>query len=507
MKYPRPQLKRAEWYPLDGEWMINGEPGRVPGCRTEEKLRYEKSFAFDKTKPTVILHFGAADNLARVYLNGEYIGEHIGGYLPFSFDVSDKIGHENTLVVEVEDELDHTYPYGKQRKDRGGMWYTPVSGLWQSVWLEQLPSVYIADVKIKTDLLGADISVLLKGPEGESVKNERVNIENPELWTPENPRLYTHKLKYGDDEAEVYFGLRTVEARNVNGRPTVLLNGFPVFLHGVLDQGYFGKGLFVPEDVDAYEKDIKGVKALGFNTLRKHIKIEPEEFYYEADRCGMLVIQDMVNSGEYRFFRDTVLGTLGFGYDDRHVKHDRRTEFFTEHCKETQDRLYNHPSVIAYTVFNEGWGQFDSDRHYRLLKERDPSRLYDSTSGWFARSESDFDSPHVYFRNKKLKPGVRPMLLSECGGFTLDLGTGGRTYGYGKCSDKAALTGKIVSMYEKMVFPAVKAGLCGCIYTQLSDIEDEINGLFTSDRSEIKVLPEKMNEISRKLGEIMSEFR
>ncbi|MCQ2353934.1 MAG: glycoside hydrolase family 2 [Clostridia bacterium] len=499
MGYPRPQMKRKEWQSLDGEWVVNGSAGRVPECRTEEILIYERSFVLDRKKPVVILHFGAVDNKARVFLNGEFVGEHAGGYLPFSFDVSDKIGHENLLRVEVSDMLDPTYPYGKQKKESGGMWYTPVSGIWQSVWLEQLPESYISDVKIKTDLKGADITLNIKDPNGERVETERIEIQDPELWTPDAPKLYTYVLKRGEDEVEVYFGLRTIEIREIGGRQRLLLNGEPVFLHGVLDQGYFYPGLFIPEDSSEYERDIARMKSLGFNMLRKHIKIEPEEYYYAADKCGMLIIQDMVNSGNYNFFRDTFLGTVGVKFRDTKKKHDERTSFFTNHSINTVRHLYNHPSVIAYTIFNEGWGQFDSDRHYEVLKGIDPSRVYDSTSGWFAQKKSDFDSVHIYFRNKKLNPGIRPMLLSECGGFSLNLDKKRKTYGYGKCQSRKELTDRISDMYEKMVIPAIERGLCGAVYTQLSDVEDEINGLYSYDRKTLKVIPERMLEIAEKI--------
>lgn len=503
MNYPRPQMKRRQWQSLDGQWLINGQSGVVPACRSEERLIYEKTFSYAKLSDRVLLHFGAADQIAKVYLNGAFLGEHTGGYLPFTFDITDCLKDENLLRVEVTDTLDHTYPYGKQRKDHGGMWYTPVSGLWKSVWLESVPETYISDIKITPDLTGALLEISVRSPAGVSTEKERIDISDPELWTPDNPKLYTRTVKRGADEVEIYFALRTVEIRKVNGINRVCLNGEPVFLHGVLDQGYFKDGLFTPADESEYEKDVLRMKELGINLIRKHIKIEPEAFYYACDRLGMLVMQDMVNSGDYSFFRDTALGTLGLPLSDRKQTTDRRMDFFVTHNIETLRTLYNHPSVIAYTIFNEGWGQFNSDEMYTKLKGLDPTRLYDSTSGWFAQQESDFDSEHIYFRLKKLKPKVRPLFVSECGGYSYNLDGQSKVYGYGKCQSSDELTGRIEKLYREMIIPAIPAGCCGCVYTQLSDIEDEINGLYSYDRKICKVDKQRMRRIAASLNEVI----
>lgn len=499
MNYPRPQMKRSEWLPLDGEWTVNGKPGLVPECRTEEKLIYEKNFTYRKQNDRTLLHFGAADQVAEVWLNGCYLGKHVGGYLPFTFEITEALQEENLLRVEVTDFLDHTYPYGKQRKDRGGMWYTPVSGLWKSVWLESVPETYISEVKITPDLKGANLEIRIVSSEGTETEQERIDIEAPELWTPEYPKLYTHTVKRGEDEVEIYFALRTVTVGKVNGVNRVLLNGEPIFLHGVLDQGYFRDGLLTPRDESEYEKDVLRMKELGLNLLRKHIKIEPEAFYYACDRLGMLVMQDMVNSGEYRYFRDTVLGTVGVSLSDRKKTTDARMEFFISHSEETVRHLCNHPCIIAYTIFNEGWGQFESDRIYERLKALDSTRLYDSTSGWFAQKKSDFDSEHIYFRLKKLRPRQRPLLVSECGGYSFNLDSQKETYGYGKCASREELADRIEKLYDKMILPAIAKGCCGCIYTQLSDIEDEINGLYSYDRTVCKADRERMLAIADRL--------
>ena len=238
--------------------------------------------------------------------------------------------------------------------------------------------------------------------------------------------------------------------------------------------------------------------------LRKHIKIEPEYFYYACDKLGMLVMQDMVNNGEYSFIRDTALPTVGFKKkNDRKSKVDERTkEVFKHHTRGTVEHLYNHPSIVSYTIFNEGWGQFDSDDMYDLVKALDGTRLVDSTSGWFAQNKNDFDSEHIYFRLKKLKVKERPLFITECGGYKyLVKGHffGKKEYGYGSCKDSAELTSRIKTMYEKMIIPYIKDGVCGCIYTQLSDVEGEINGLYTYDRAVCKVDKEVMREIAEKI--------
>ena len=503
-EYPRPQMKRADWQSLNGDWTCNGQACYVPECRFEEELLYEKKFKFARSKDRALLHFGAVDQIAEVRLNGVFLGRHCGGYLSFTYEVTHAIKDgDNLLQVHVIDHLDHKYPYGKQRKDRGGMWYTPVSGIWQTVWLEEVPSRFIEDIRIKADLKGAEVELHIDDNGAKLIKNKKFNITNPICWTPENPKLYTRKIKEADDEVEIYFALRTVSVENVRGANRVCLNGKPIFMHGVLDQGYFEDGIYLPKDPKEYERDIIRLKELGFNMLRKHIKVEPETFYYDCDRLGILVIQDMVNSGDYNFPRDTVLGTtasiLPIKYNDRRGIIGERELFWIEHMKETIKALRNHPSIICWTLFNEGWGQFCSDEFYDIAKGLDNSRLIDTTSGWFAQEKSDFDSEHVYFRTKNLKPKQRPMLLSECGGYSLNLKDREGTYGYGKCKDKAELTERIISMYEKMVIPAIGRGLCGCIYTQLSDVEDEINGLYSYDRSTCKVDAEKMRALAERI--------
>jgi len=524
--HPRPQMKRERWHSLDGVWNLNGKPIVVPfppqsqlsgwDGEVPEELNYETTFVVPEALrgQRLLLHFGAVDQAAEVTLNGTCLGCHEGGYLPFSFDITEVVTEgENHLMVKAVDTLSHHYPYGKQTNHPKGMWYTPVSGIWQTVWLEPVPQQYINGITVTPDLTGVDISVegvpsfsvtlgerdyIFEGASG------RIEVKNPRLWTPDDPYLYPFTVTAGEDRVESYFALRTISIESREGVNRVCLNGKPIFLHGVLDQGYFPDGLFLPASPVDFERDVRRMKDLGLNMLRKHIKIEPEYFYYACDRLGMLVMQDMVNSGDYSFLRDTALPTLGRKRlrDDRKPLDDRK-KFFLAHSEQTIGHLHNHPCVIAYTIFNEGWGQFRADEAYDRFKAQDPTRLYDAASGWFAQHRSDFDSEHIYFRVKHMVPGTRPLLVSECGGYTLDTAErtdGKKTYGYGKCKDSSELTLRIVYMYREMILPSIKDGLCGCVYTQLSDVEGEINGLYTYDRKTCKVDPKAMLALADELN-------
>jgi len=534
--YPRPQLRRESFLSLNGTWELNGKAITLPfppeskasgyAGEVNGEMCYRRFFhlpeGFWHKGHQVILHFGAVDQVCSVQVNGRIVMHHEGGYLPFEADITDWLNlGENEIVVNATDTLSHDYPYGKQRKDRGGMWYTPVSGIWQSVWLECVPEKYIEEICIMPDTKGIFLcvespeescTVSIGGKQWEIATNcdVRLEIENPVCWSPENPHLYDMHITAGEDAVDSYFALRTVTIEEVDGVNRVCLNGKPIFMNGLLDQGYFVEGIYLPESPEGYAKDIENMQELGFNLLRKHIKIEPEIFYYECDRRGMLVMQDMVNAGDYHFFRDTVLPTARMQWwPDFRPGGKKRKQFFEQHCRDTQKHLHNHPCVIAYTIFNEGWGQYDADRIYTELKKNDPTRIYDSTSGWFRKKKSDVDSLHIYFRNAVLHPKKRPLLLSECGGYKRPIEghmfASGGDYGYGKTDSEEALTAKIAEMYEIMVLPAVKKGLCGVIYTQVSDVEDEINGLYTYDRKVCKVNKEKMRQLGARAQQLLKD--
>ena len=566
-EYPRPQMKRSGYRILNGMWKLNGSDIRMPfppqsllsayGKKVDDILIYEKIFQlpkdFDKEK--ILLHFGAVDQIAEVFVNDMPVGTHEGGYLPFCFDITSAVkAGENYLVVKATDMLSRDYPYGKQTKKRGGMWYTPVSGIWQTVWIENVPSTYVENIKLTPDLKGVEIEVEVAGSKVANVssKDSSVNIANgnssgftamlklengctveksfsankgyldlseiiledgssydPILWTPENPHLYEMRIMTDSDAVDTYLALRTINIEETDGRSRVCLNGKSIFLHGVLDQGYYSDGIYLPAKASEYRNDILRMKELGINLLRKHIKVEPDIFYYECDRLGMLVMQDMVNNGAYSFIKDTALPTIGMKRrkDTKGRISGIRKKFFIRHSKETIAQLYNHPCIVAYTIFNEGWGQFHSDMLYGMVKEWDSTRLIDSTSGWFWQEKNDFDSEHIYFKVIPLKPKKRPLLVSECGGYTMakegHMYSKYASYGYGIALNEEMLTERILYMYENMILPFIKDGVCGCIYTQLSDVEDEINGLYTYDRKVCKVNKEKMKDLAKRLmGEV-----
>lgn len=590
--YPRPQLKRGGNYQiLNDGWTLNGSAINLPfppeaklsGFNGElsEVFCYKREFAIPEAAATcvktgghLLLYVGACDQVCTVFADDDQVGHSELGYFTVICDITEttrrslESGKRSvTLRIEGEDHLDHVKPYGKQRKDRGGMWYTPVSGIWQTVWCEWVSDAYISrftytvavnpqgEVTVGFDVTASgapvipenavladsfkdpteSIHAIISLPEGDydlafngthaelNMSALMVNGQQHGIqwWSPENPYLYRIMLQMGNDTVLSYFAVRTVsiEQQEITNRTPavsgtagfkrICINGKPVFLNGVLDQGYFQDGIFTPESPDEYTRDIHRMKELGFNMLRKHIKVEPDIFYYECDRLGMFVLQDMVNNGEYSFWRDTALATLGMKLNDKGRYPDVLKEmYFRESAYHTQDKLANNPCVIGYTVFNEGWGQTDSDDIGDNLKARDPSRFYDYTSGWFAQKHSDVESVHIYFRNKKLKALGLPLLLSEFGGFTREvqghIWNSDKSYGYGKCKDEKTLTDRIIATYRKMVLSAIPRGLCGAVYTQLSDIEDEINGFYTYDRAVCKVDAERIRKC---MEDVMNVFK
>ena len=543
--YPRPQLMRDSYVNLNGEWDFTvSESSQLPDAYDRKilvpfcpesrlsgigqhfpdgsSLFYRRTFSLPAgfLKDRVLLHIGAADQIAEVYVNQKLIGSHVGGYEAFSFDITDALAEKNELVIRVVDDLrSHVLPYGKQVLNRGGMWYTPVSGIWQTVWLESVPQNYVNSIDIQVTLDAATVTIQppLSGTvtadgktypltEGKAV----ITPDTPHHWTPEDPFLYTFTMDTGDDRIESYFALRTLEVKAVKGKSRLCLNGKPYFFHGLLDQGYWPDGLFTPAAPECYAEDILAMKALGFNMLRKHIKVEPEQFYYDCDRLGMVVFQDMVNNGDYNFLRDTISPTfLGQVRNDRkmHPDAETRTAFLCA-MEATVRQLKNHPSICYWTIFNEAWGQFDSTPVYHRLKELDDSRFIDTTSGWFRGSESDVESLHIYFGMwHRLRPSPKPIVLSEFGGFTYSapghIFNPDKSYGYGSCKTTEALNQKLLDVYQKHVIPAVKKGLCASVYTQVSDVEDEINGLVTYDRKIVKPDAAVMLQIAQALREAM----
>ena len=469
-----------------------------------------------KDNERLILHIGATDQEVGVTIGGIFFHEK-KPYIPLSFDITVGYGISRDIEIIIKDKLDKNYPYGKQCKNRKGMWYTPVSGIWQTVWLEVVPKDYIKSLKITPDLNGVDIIAeggaedkIITYKENEVMKvlefsgdHCRIDLEEPHLWSPEDPYLYDFTLVSGDDKIESYFGLRTVAVSD-DGKD-ILLNGKPYFFHGLLDQGYFSDGIFLPATPEGYEFDILTMKDLGFNTLRKHIKLEPEIFYYYCDKYGMIVFQDFINNGPYSFLIDTALPTAGPRKGVSHFATKKRRELFENCAEDLMTCLYSHPCVCYYTIFNEGWGQYDADKMYEKFTALDPTRIYDSTSGWFKERESDVQSEHIYFKPVKIKAtDGKPLVLSEFGGYSCKIPEHSfnteKTYGYRYYSETSEFQKGLTELYEKEIIPCLEnEGLCAAILTQVSDVEDETNGLVTYDRKVIKVDRYEMRRLADKL--------
>ena len=538
--YPRPQMIRKEWLCLNGKWdFAYGEIRTeiiVPFCPESllsglnlkmeygREMTYSRSFILpeDWRGRRILLHFGGVSRTAEVRLNGKTAAAHGESYLPFSADITELVRDgENEIAVTAVNDLSHCHPWGKQKEKRGGMWYTPVSGIWQTVWLEPVPDRYIRSLTILTD--GNTAEITAEGAEDGEVQlngirypldggKVRIAVQDPVYWCPENPYLYRFTAEAGEDRVKSYFALRTLDIEQVNGKPRLCLNGKPYFFHGLLDQGYWSDGLYTPASPEGYADDIRAMKALGFNMLRKHIKIEPEQFYYDCDRLGMVVFQDMVNCGEYRFLRDTVQPAVGIGLrrrDSRLNRNPEARENFLKAMDETVRLLRNHPSICLWTIFNEGWGQFNADAAYTRLKALDGTRFVDSTSGWFTRNLSDVESLHIYFRPLKNGKQNRPQFLSEFGGWSLKYPDHSfnqeQTYGYRKYEDRETFVQALRSLYLEQVLPLIPQGLCAAVYTQVSDVEDETNGLLTFDRKAAKVTPEEFRDVSGRLLAALQE--
>ena len=536
--YPRPQLKRNSYVNLNGIWdfavsekeevsafdkqinvpfcpesMLSGLKIQVaPGSY----LFYRRSFTVASQTGRLLLHVGAADQVADIYVNQAHVCHHEGGYEAFCCDITDTLKDENELVIRCHDDLrDQTFPYGKQTLKRGGMWYTPVSGIWQTVWLEWVPEERIEKLDIAVTLEKATITVtppldgnvLCKGKVYTLAAGKAVVApEDPHLWSPEDPYLYDFVIETEQDRVESYFALRTVGTMILYGIPRFTLNGKPYFFHGPLDQGYWPDGIFTPAKPDCFARDILEMKKLGFNTLRKHIKVEPEEFYYQCDKLGMVVFQDMVNNGDYNFLRDTALPTVRIQrLPDKDMHKDPATrKRFLDGMEATVNQLKNHPCILYWTIFNESWGQFDSDAVFTQFKKLDNSRIVDATSGWFRQEKSAVDSRHIYFGPwTGLKISDKPLVLSEFGGYAYPVKghvfNTGNICGYKVCKDEAQFQDAVKKLYREKVIPGAKKGLCAAIITQVSDVEDEINGFLTYDRKVNKANAEDMMTIAEEL--------
>ena len=604
-EYPRPLMRRKSYVNLNGTWKYairdtKGFPKKMDGeilvpfspeavlsgvnrqLKPQEYLWYKRRLP-QEVRPEEgkrwLLHFGAVDQYAAIYINGKKAGSHLGGYLPFSIDVTEYLREENNYVtVKVRDFTDTSYhSRGKQKLKRGGMFYTAQSGIWQTVWMEQVPERYIAGVKITplydhgAVMIQVDEAYPVKAAEKEKEKNAEKDIleelvhvekdiemqEDPiekfiekyqkkdteyevtitarkmwpvrmtgrigtplvvklpymRSWSPEDPFLYDVSITMEDDQIDSYFAMRKIEVKNDDkGIPRMYLNNAPYFQKGVLDQGYWPDGLYTAPTDEAMIYDIQKMKDLGFNMIRKHIKIEPQRWYYHCDRIGMLVWQDMVNGGrEYKSWYVTYLATAMELFHIRardnklHLmgsQDAKGRKQFEEEMKQTVKLLYNHPSIVVWVVFNEGWGQFETHRITDLVREADPDRLIDSASGWFDQGSGDIRSIHEYFFPLHVKPEKRVTALTEFGGYSMSLPGHSmyddEMYGYKTFKTRKALTKGYEKLIRKLVLPNIRRGLSATIYTQLSDVEEEVNGIVTYDRKRTKINEKairKMNEM------------
>ena len=516
-----------------------------------ELLWYKRKIELPKLADDqrLILHFEAVDWMCACFVNGKLAGTHTGGYLPFFFDVTDLLGSSGAgesaataeLALCVWDPSDAgSQLRGKQRLSRGDIWYTAQSGIWQSVWYEVVSAVHLESLTLKGDMFGTlevkanvqvsglegvqtgtfELELALKDELGQDVLlatlpvdeageiSAEQHVDDPLLWSPESPHLYAVEATLWQDGAVVdfvrsYCAFRTVEVKkDVAGVPRVHLNGVPYFVRGVLDQGYWPDGLMTTPSDDALVYDIEAMKSAGFNTLRKHIKIESERWYYHCDRLGMLVWQDCVSGGSayspwHTSQKPTLFSFTWNRFDDTTPEHHQalsagnegyRKEW-TETCQEMVKLLDGHPSIGIWTLFNEGWGQFDARAATEVVRELDTTRPIDATSGWYDQGCGDFLSIHNYFRPlragwQRKQRGNRAAIISEFGG--LAQMTQGHTsldhsYGYGDFStvkDWRAAVKKLLAEVESLQ----DEGLAGYVYTQVSDVEEEVNGLLTYDR-------------------------
>lgn len=572
-EYPRPQMTHPQWANLNGAWEYTILPKDAAAPRSfdgpilvpyavesllsgvqkpllaDQKLWYKRRFTDPRPAwgdGRVLLHFGAVDYECEAWLNGVALGSHRGGYLPFTFDITAAlIAGENELLVSVWDPTDKGMQQrGKQVLKPSGIWYTPISGIWQTVWLEGVPAISIEALKLTPDLDGGtlQIEVKLRGVAGVNVRLEaealdggevvasgsgptdqalHLAIPTPHAWSPADPHLYDLSVRLTRagqmlDEVGSYFAMRKFGlVPDANGHLRFTLNNQPLFLYGPLDQGFFPDGLYTPPSEAAMLYDIEYVKGLGCNLIRKHIKVEPLRWYAACDRLGMIVWQDMPNGGRIDGSLVAFLAlALNFRRDDRfplwragRADVANRAEFHAE-LQGMLDHLHNAACIAAWVPFNESWGQFRAKETARWVKQYDPTRLVDHAAGWFDQGGGDFLSKHIYFK-KLFRPRLdrRAFVISEFGGYSL-LITGhawdeNQKFGYRFYNSKEELTAAYLKLLDEELLPLIKQGLTAAVYTQTTDVEIEINGYLTYDRAVEKMDAEAVRKAHERLiGEI-----
>lgn len=554
--YKQPQQYEGRiLVPFSPETALSGVGRQL---KPDEYLWYRRNFNLpgwerEKGQNRILLHFGAVDQSCEVRINGHKVKRHTGGYLPFEVDIS-RYAQEsaNELIVAVKDLSDTSYhSKGKQKLNAGGMFYTAQSGIWQTVWLEKVPETYIKEIKTVPDIEKKIIRIKVSSSYSTDKKNVdklsrnlpieikirkpglypdpvvkpsqistedmletavqavsgkwiEIPIESISLWNCETPYLYYFEVKLGDDRAISYFAMRkfSLETKVHEEFPRICLNDEVQFQNGVLDQGYWPESLYTPPSDAAMIFDIREMKKTGFNMVRKHLKIEPQRWYYHCDRLGIVVWQDMVNGGSYYkhwfvTYGATLLSWLRIPMRDvyprllsREAKAGR-LEFIRE-MNETIRLLGNHPSIAAWVIFNEGWGQFQTEDMTRIVRRLDPNRLIDQASGWFDQGGGDFSSLHNYFFKLFIRPErERASVLSEFGGYSYrEPGhcAKEKLYGYGICKNKKDLEKRFLERGQG-VRNLIPQGLSASIYTQWTDVEEEVNGVFTYDREVRKIEP------------------
>lgn len=562
-EYPRPQLRRNSYLNLNGIWeyaitKTAEKPAAMQGeivvpfspetplsgvghiLQPDEYLWYRRSVTLPEgffRGGRLLLHFGAVDQCCTVWVNGQEAGSHTGGYLPFALDVTELIeGDAFTLELRVTDPTDTgSLSRGKQRLKSTAIWYTPQSGIWQTVWMECVPENYLRSLRITPkpeenavhirleadDPAMAAVTICRDGgiiAEGQTDENGESTLTIPaeelRLWSPEDPFLYDVSIVLpGGDRVESYFGMRAFGiGKDEKGLPRLLLNGKPYFQNGLLDQGYWSDGYYTAPSDEALIHDIAEMKRLGFNMLRKHIKVEPLRWYYHCDRLGMLVWQDMMNGGEsYSPLSIYVFSNLGLRVkDDRYRYFSRsdeagRTHYYEE-LGQMIDLLYNTVSLALWVPFNEGWGQFDALKAAEFIRKRDDTRPIDHASGWYDQGGGDIKSIHWYFRpyhHKQPPKEQRPICLTEYGGYNCAVpghcwGEGAE-FGYKKIADPAEFNRAFQKLMEEQIIPAKERGLAAAVYTQVSDVEGERNGLLTYDRKVCKANEAIFRAVNAKL--------
>ncbi len=564
-EYPRPQLQREKWLCLNGEYdyAITAENASCPesfdgkiivpfsvesaasGVQRKllpsQRLWYRRKFTLteDFSGKRTLLHFGAVDWQCTVWVNGKLMGEHTGGYNPFSFDITDALcDGENELVVKVYDPTDAGHQQrGKQVLETQGFWYTATSGIWQTVWLEPVNYCRIESIKLVPDIDKGVINIKTKHTcecggklfakvldgekavfDGEISADAAIPVPDAKLWSPESPFLYDLKLTLDcdgeKDEVSSYFGMRKFSVvKDSDGCPRLALNNKPFFQRGLLDQGYWPESQLTPPSDEAMIFDIEKMKELGFNMLRKHIKTEPLRWYYHCDRLGMLVWQDMISGGEYiGQLLAGILPIFSIHVKDNKYKAFKRTkpewrEEFKQELWGMIDSLYNCVSICCWVPFNEGWGQFDAKEIGTKIKELDPTRFVDHASGWHDQNGPDFKSMHRYIvpvtAPTRFTRKGRPYVLSEYGGYSWNIKdhvwNAKRSFGYIMFPNSEKLSAAYKHLHDVQIVRLIKKGLCATVYTQVSDVEFEVNGIYSYDRKVLKVDKDTVIEVNKKL--------